>query len=156
MYPSVIGMMGAKIPKLLWHFAYRCMSSSNISTTEPQDNVRDLLMEAVKETKITLIQRLNVKIGAAVAVRNVAYYIYRWTKVSKEQHQKPVALFAILNECKQIATTKNTWHCLLSWTTENKSKTKKTYGTVCYLKNECKQRGKQKNTCDTVCYRERM
>jgi hypothetical protein len=34
-------------------------------------------MEAVKETKITLIQRLNVKIGAAVAVRNVAYYIYR-------------------------------------------------------------------------------
>jgi hypothetical protein len=51
-----------------------------------------------------LIQRLNVKIGAPVAVRNVAYYIYRWTKVSKEQHQKPVALFAILSECKQIAT----------------------------------------------------
>jgi hypothetical protein len=50
---------------------------TNISTMEPQDNVRGLLMEAVKETKITLIQRLNVKIGAAVAVRNVAYYIYR-------------------------------------------------------------------------------
>ena len=49
----------------------------NISTTEPQDNVKGLHMEAVKETKITLIQRLNVKIGAAVEVRNVAYYINR-------------------------------------------------------------------------------
>jgi hypothetical protein len=49
----------------------------SISTTEPQENVRGLYMEAVKETKITLIQRLNVKIGAAVEVRNVAYYIYR-------------------------------------------------------------------------------
>jgi hypothetical protein len=49
----------------------------NISTTEPQDNVRGLHMEAVKETKITLIQWLNVKIGVAVAVRNVAYCIYR-------------------------------------------------------------------------------
>jgi hypothetical protein len=39
---------------------------------EPQDNVRGLLMEAVKETKITLIHRLNVKTGVAVAVRNVA------------------------------------------------------------------------------------
>jgi hypothetical protein len=45
---------------------------NNISTTEPQDSVRGLLMEAVKETKITLIQRLNVKTGVAVAVRNVA------------------------------------------------------------------------------------
>ena len=50
-------------------------------------------MEAVKETKITLIQRLNVKTGVAVAVRNLA-------------------LFVILNECKQRATTKSTWHCL--------------------------------------------
>ena len=50
---------------------------TNISTTKPQDNVRGSLMEAAKETKITLIQRLNVKIGVAVAVRNVAYYIYR-------------------------------------------------------------------------------
>jgi len=49
----------------------------NISTTEPQDNVRSLLMEAVKETKITLIQRLNVKPGVAVAVRDLTYYIYR-------------------------------------------------------------------------------
>jgi hypothetical protein len=32
----------------------------NISTTEPQVNVRGSLMEAVKETKITLIHRLNV------------------------------------------------------------------------------------------------
>ena len=49
---------------------------TNISTMEPQDNVRGLLMEAVKETKITLIQRLNVKTGVAVAVRNLTYYIY--------------------------------------------------------------------------------
>jgi hypothetical protein len=49
----------------------------NISTTEPQDNVRGLLMEAVKETKITLIQRMNVKPGVAVVVRNVRYYISR-------------------------------------------------------------------------------
>ena len=48
----------------------------NISTTEPQDNVRGSLMEAVKETKITLIHRLNVKPGVAVVVRNVRYYIY--------------------------------------------------------------------------------
>ena len=48
----------------------------NISTTEPQDNVRGLLMEAVKETKITLMHRLNVKPGVAVVVRNVRYYIY--------------------------------------------------------------------------------
>jgi len=48
-----------------------------MTTTEPQDSVRGLLMEAVKETKITLIQRLNVKTGVAVAVRNVTYYIYR-------------------------------------------------------------------------------
>jgi hypothetical protein len=33
-------------------------------------------MEAVKETKITLIHRLNVKPGVAVVVRNVRYYIY--------------------------------------------------------------------------------
>ena len=50
---------------------------NNISKTEPQDNVNGLYMEAVKETKITLIQRQNVKVGAAVEVRNVAYYIYR-------------------------------------------------------------------------------
>ena len=49
----------------------------NISTTEPQDNVRGSLMEAVKETKITLIHRLNVKPGVAVVVRNVRYYISR-------------------------------------------------------------------------------
>jgi len=49
----------------------------NISTTEPQDNVRGSLMEAVKETKITLIHRLNVKPGVAVVVRNIRYYIYR-------------------------------------------------------------------------------
>ena len=49
----------------------------NISTTEPQVNVRDSLMEAVKETKITLIHRLNVKPGVAVVVRKVRYYIYR-------------------------------------------------------------------------------
>jgi hypothetical protein len=48
----------------------------NISTTERQDNVRGLLMEAVKETKITLMHRLNVKPGVAVVVRNVGYYIY--------------------------------------------------------------------------------
>ena len=49
----------------------------NISTTEPQDSVRGLLMEAVKETKITLIHRLNVKPGVAIVVRNVRYYIHR-------------------------------------------------------------------------------
>ena len=48
----------------------------NISTTEPQDNVRGSLMEAVKETKITLILKLNVKPGVAVVARNVGYYIY--------------------------------------------------------------------------------
>jgi hypothetical protein len=63
-------------------------------------------MEAVNETKIILIQRLNVKTGVAVAVRNLAYYIYRLSKVSIEQHQKLVALFVILNECKQRATIK--------------------------------------------------
>jgi hypothetical protein len=50
---------------------------ANISITEPQDSVKSLLMEAVKETKITLIQRLNVKTGVEVAVRNLTYYIYR-------------------------------------------------------------------------------
>ena len=50
---------------------------TNISTTEAQDSVRGLPMEAVKETKITLIQRLNVKTGVAVAVRNLTYYINR-------------------------------------------------------------------------------
>jgi hypothetical protein len=49
----------------------------NISTTEPQDSVRSLLMEAVKETLITLIHRLNVKTSVEVEVRNVTYYIYR-------------------------------------------------------------------------------
>jgi hypothetical protein len=49
---------------------------TNISTTEPQDNVRGSLIEAVKETKITLIHRLNVKPSVAVVVRNVRYYIY--------------------------------------------------------------------------------
>jgi hypothetical protein len=49
----------------------------NISTTEPQVNVRGSLMETVKETKITLIHRLNVKPGVAVVVRKVRYYIYR-------------------------------------------------------------------------------
>jgi len=49
---------------------------TNISTTEPQDNVRGLLMEAVKETKITLIQRLNVKPSVAVVIRIVRYYIH--------------------------------------------------------------------------------
>jgi hypothetical protein len=33
---------------------------ANISTTKPQEIVRGLRMEAVKETKITLIHRLNV------------------------------------------------------------------------------------------------
>jgi hypothetical protein len=50
---------------------------ANISTTKPQEIVRGLRMEAVKETKITLIQRLNVKTGVEVAVRNLTYYIYR-------------------------------------------------------------------------------
>jgi hypothetical protein len=49
----------------------------NISTTEPQDNVRGSLMEVLKETKITLIRRLNVKPGVAIVVKNVRYYIYR-------------------------------------------------------------------------------
>jgi isocitrate dehydrogenase len=49
----------------------------NISTTEPQDSVRGSLMEAAKETKITLIHKLNVKPGVAIVVRNVRYYIYR-------------------------------------------------------------------------------
>ena len=49
----------------------------NISTTEPQDNARGSLMEALKETKITLIHRLNVKAGVAIVVKNVRYYIYR-------------------------------------------------------------------------------
>ena len=49
----------------------------NTSTTEPLDSVRSLPMEAVKETKITLIHRLNVKPGVAIVVRNVRYYIYR-------------------------------------------------------------------------------
>ena len=48
----------------------------NISTTEPQDSVRRSLMEAVKETKITLIHKLNVKPGVAIVVSNVRYYIY--------------------------------------------------------------------------------
>jgi hypothetical protein len=34
-------------------------------------------MEAARETKITLIHRLNVKPGVAIVVRNVRYYIYR-------------------------------------------------------------------------------
>ena len=49
----------------------------NISTTEPHDSVRSLLMEAVKEAYITLIHRLSVKTGVEVEVRNVTYYIYR-------------------------------------------------------------------------------
>jgi hypothetical protein len=74
----------------------------------------------------------------------------------QKQNKKRIALFVIMNYSKQRARTK-------------------TYGTVCYLKNECKQRAKQKthvtlfvimnygkqrakqkNTCETVCYRERM
>ena len=38
---------------------------------EPQDNVRGLLMEAVKETKITLIHRLNVKTGTMTNKKNL-------------------------------------------------------------------------------------
>jgi hypothetical protein len=56
-------------------------------------------MEAVKETKIMLIQRLNVKTGVAVAVRNLTYYIYRLSKVSIEQHQKLVALVFLFCFC---------------------------------------------------------
>jgi hypothetical protein len=74
-----------------------------------------------------LIQRLNVKTGVAVAVRNLTYYIYRCSTVSIEQHQKHVVLFVIWNECKQRATTKNTWHCLLSRTTVNKNNAKNTW-----------------------------
>jgi hypothetical protein len=50
---------------------------NNISTTEPQVNLRVSLMEAVRDTKITLIHRLNVKPGVAVVLRKVRYYIYR-------------------------------------------------------------------------------
>jgi hypothetical protein len=43
-----------------------------------------------------------------------------WTNVSKQQNKTHVALFVIMNECKQRAKQKDTWHGLLSWTNVNK------------------------------------
>jgi hypothetical protein len=59
------------------HLGHAEVALENISTTEPQDSVGGSLMEAVKETKITLIHKLNVKPGVGIVVRNVRYYIHR-------------------------------------------------------------------------------
>ena len=51
-----------------------------------------------------------------------------------------MALFVIMNHRKQKQSKKHMALFFIMNYSKQRAKTKKTYGTVCYLKNECKQR----------------